>query len=70
MALMSNTVVNLKSTNNDLIKVSVGQYNLDNSREAWVNVAQLPQGIKKDLRSGEHVKNTVKLVHILNHCLC
>ena len=38
MALMANTVYDLKSTNNDLLKVSVGQYNqsLDNRREAWV----------------------------------
>ena len=49
MALMSNIVYNLKSTNNDLLKVSLAQYNqaLDDRREDWVNVVQLPTGIKK-----------------------
>ena len=58
MALMTNTVYDLKSTNNDLLKASIGQYNssLDQRREAWVNSAQLPPGLKKDLKAGDHVK--------------
>ena len=34
------------------------QYNqaLDDGREAWVNSAQLPQGIKKDLKNAAHAK--------------
>ena len=44
----------------------MGQYNqsLDNRREAWVNTAQLPQGIKKDLKSGDHVKPSHTDTHL------
>ena len=57
---MTNSVYDLKSTNNDLLKVSVGLYNqsLDSRREAWVNIAQLPPAMKKELKTGYHVKPT------------
>ena len=48
MTVLTNTVYDLKSTSNDLLKVSTGHYqsSMDSRREAWVNSAQLPQGIK------------------------
>ena len=60
MTLMTNTVFDLKSTSNDLLKVSAGHYraSLDSRREAWVNSTQLPQGIKNELKSGKHVQPT------------
>ena len=62
MALMNNTVFDLKSTNTDLLKVSVRHYNqsLDSRREAWVHSTQLPQGIKKDLKSAAHEAQSIR----------
>ena len=59
MGLMTNAVYDLKSMNNDLLKVSVGLYNqsLDSRREAWVNIAQLPPGLKKELKTGAGISS-------------
>ena len=58
MALMSNAIYDMKSTNNDLLQLSVGQYksSLDQRKEAWVNSARLPIGLKRELKQSNHVK--------------
>ena len=65
MTVLTNTVYDLKSTSNDLLKVSTGhyQFGLDSRREAWVNSARLPQGVKSELKSGKHVKPTALDTH-------
>ena len=57
MALLNNSVFDVKSTNNDLLNLSLAQYNkaLDDRREAWIKSTHLPQGVKNDLKNSDHV---------------
>ena len=47
-----------KSTKNDFLQVSLLQYNqaLDDIRDAWVTSANLPVGVKKELKSADHTQ--------------
>ena len=65
MTVLTNTVYDMKSTSNDLLKVSAGhyQYSLDSRREAWVNTALIPPGIRNELKAGKHVKPTALDIH-------
>ena len=48
MTLLNKTVFDLKSTNNNFLKLSLAQYNhaLQDRKEAWVNSTHLPIGVK------------------------
>ena len=58
MTLLNNLVFDVKSTNNDLLNLSLAQYNeaLDDRREDWIHSTHLPQGVKNDLKNVDHVK--------------
>ena len=58
MALLNNSVFDVKSTNNDLLNLSLAQYNkaLDDRREAWINSTHLPQGVNNYLKHSDNVK--------------
>ena len=51
LALMNNTVFDMKSTNSDLLHLSVSQYNkaLTDRRNAWVESTHLALGVKREL---------------------
>ena len=65
MTVMTNTVFDLKSTSNDLLKVSTSNYkaSIYSRREAWVNSTRLPQGIKNELKASRHVPPTALDTH-------
>ena len=52
IALLNNTVFDIKSTNNDLLNLSLAQYNkaLDDRRDVWINSTHLPNGVKNELK--------------------
>ena len=53
LALMKQTMFDLKSSNNDLLQLALGQYNesLLKRREAWLSATQLPNTVVNDLKS-------------------
>ena len=57
MTLLNNTVYDMKSSNNDFLNLSLNQYNksLSDRRDAWVDSTNLAAGVKKELKSSEHV---------------
>jgi len=52
VALLRNTVFDLKSTNNDLMQAVVSQYNhsVTDRREAWLSASSLPKGTVNELK--------------------
>ena len=58
MTLMDKTIFDLKSTNNDYLKLSLAQYNqaLNSRKEAWVNSTSLPQGVKNELKAADNAQ--------------
>ena len=58
LTLLNKTVFDLKSTNNDYLKLSLAQYNqaLQNRKEAWVNSTHLPIGVKNELKAADDVQ--------------
>ena len=58
MTLLDKTVFDLKSTNNDFLKMSLAQYNqaLQSRKEAWINSTYLPQGVKSELKAADSVQ--------------
>ena len=54
---MTNTVFDIKSTNNDFLNLSLSQYNksLTDRRDAWIDSTHLPIGVKRELKMGDHV---------------
>ena len=58
MTLLDKAVFDLKSTNNDFLKMSLAQYNqaLQSRKEAWINASYLPQGVKNELKAADNVQ--------------
>ena len=58
MTLLNKTIFDLKSTNNDYLKLSLAQYNqaLQSRKEAWVNSTHLPIGVKNELKAADDVQ--------------
>ena len=54
--IMNQTLFDLKSSNNDLMKMSLGQYNqsMTDRREAWLAATDLPIGMVQELRDSNH----------------
>lgn len=57
MAMLKQTNFDIKSSNNDIMKVALSQYQgaLESRREAWFDEANLPTGIRNELRKSEYV---------------
>ena len=56
--LMSNAIYDIKSSNNDLLKGSLCQYQsaLQTRREAWLSASTLPQGLVNEFKSSDYPK--------------
>ena len=61
LALMKQTMFDLKATNNDLLQLALGQYNesLVSRREAWLTATDLPKNLVQDLKNSELPKPLV-----------
>ena len=59
LQLMNQTLFDIKSSNNDLMKMSLGQYNqsLTDRREAWLTATDLPIGLVQELKDSDQTFN-------------
>ena len=61
LQLMNQTLFDLKSSNNDLMKMSLGQYNqsMTDRREAWLAATDLPIGMIQELRDADQTYSQI-----------
>ena len=59
--LMNQTLFDIKSSNNDLMKMSLGQYNqsMTDRKEAWLTATDLPPGLIQELKDSDHTVSTI-----------